>query len=78
MKSSKLTTKYQTTIPKEIRDILHLKPGDAVTFHIGENNTIVLKKSKNFDKAYMQALTSTLNEWESKDDEENFKHLQDI
>jgi AbrB family looped-hinge helix DNA binding protein len=42
MHSSKLTSKFQTTIPKEIREFLGLKAGDTVTF-VQRGNEIVLK-----------------------------------
>ena len=64
MKSSKLTTKYQTTIPKELRDILHLKPGDAITCPLRKWH-ITIRKTKNFDEASIQPFRSTLSEWES-------------
>lgn len=39
---SAITTKGQATIPKEIRDHLHLKPGDRVKFFIHPDGTVVL------------------------------------
>ena len=42
-----LTSKGQTTIPKEIRDSLHMKPGDRMTFTLMPDATVVLRlKSK--------------------------------
>lgn len=32
MPSSTLTSKGQTTLPKEIRDVLHLQPGDRIEY----------------------------------------------
>lgn len=78
MKSSKLTTKYQATIPKEIRNLLKLKPGDEISFAVTSDNTVIIKKTKQFDKAYIQALNSTLSEWESEYDEEDYRHLQNL
>lgn len=78
MSASKLTTKFQATIPKEIRQKLKLKAGDSVTFQIVDNNLVVIKKSSPLDKEYLRALKKTLSEWESSDDEAAYKHLQDI
>ena len=39
---SALTIKGQTTIPKAIRDHLHLKPGDRVKFFVHPDGTVVL------------------------------------
>jgi antitoxin PrlF len=42
-----LTSKGQTTIPKEIRDGLHMKAGDQMTFTLMPDNTVVMRvKSK--------------------------------
>lgn len=34
MPSSTLTTKGQTTLPKEVRDQLHLQPGDRIEYTV--------------------------------------------
>jgi AbrB family looped-hinge helix DNA binding protein len=39
---SAITTKGQTTIPKEIREHLGLKPGDRVKFFVHPDGTVVL------------------------------------
>ena len=39
---SKLTIKGQMTIPKAIREHLHLKPGDKVRFFVHPDGTVVL------------------------------------
>lgn len=49
MRSSKLTTKFQTTIPKEIRAKLNLKAGDRVNFEIHETGHVVVKKAQFID-----------------------------
>ena len=42
-----LTSKGQTTIPKEIRDSLGLKPGDRMTFTLMPDGTVIMRvKSK--------------------------------
>lgn len=39
---STLTSKGQTTLPKEVREALGLKPGDAVKFLIQADGTVTL------------------------------------
>jgi AbrB family looped-hinge helix DNA binding protein len=43
-----LTSKGQTTIPKEIRDSLGMKPGDRMTFTLMADGTVIMRvKTKN-------------------------------
>lgn len=39
-----LTSKGQVTIPKHIRDALHLEPGCAIEFRINRDGEVVLKR----------------------------------
>jgi len=39
---SALTSKGQITIPKELRDKLHLAPGDKVKFFLHPNGTLIV------------------------------------
>jgi len=38
---TKITTKYQTTIPREVRKYLDIKPGKEVEWHIVKSMVIV-------------------------------------
>ena len=78
MRASKLTSKFQATIPKEIRKALKLQAGDAIVFSIGTDGLVVIKKLQPLDKAYLEALNHTLTEWDSNHDDEAFANLQDI
>ena len=40
---SKMTSKGQTTIPKDIRETLGLKPGDRMTFTMLPNGTVLMR-----------------------------------
>lgn len=46
-----LTSKGQTTIPKEIRDSLGMKPGDRMTFTLMPDGTVVMRVKR---KSVMQ------------------------
>lgn len=78
MKPFKLTSKYQATIPKEVRKKLDIKAGDSIVFQIQKDGSIILKKAKPFDTAYLESLEHTLTEWNSKEDEDAFDDLQNI
>ena len=41
-----ITKKGQVTIPKDFRDMLHIKEGDTVIFEIKDNSLILMKKEK--------------------------------
>lgn len=43
MSFATMTTKGQTTIPKDIRDGLGLKPGDRMTFTLMPDGTVVMR-----------------------------------
>lgn len=74
MTSSKLTTKYQATIPESIREFLDLKKGDRIAFKISEDK-VLLNKVKSSDYEYLKSLSSTLSEWGTEDDDEAYKDL---
>ncbi|OQY16942.1 MAG: hypothetical protein B6I36_09640 [Desulfobacteraceae bacterium 4572_35.1] len=42
--TSKLTTKYQATIPKAVRNILHLKTGDTIAFDIEDDSILIMEE----------------------------------
>lgn len=43
MPASLITSKGQTTIPKKIREYLHLQPGDRVDFVVDEQGKVILE-----------------------------------
>ena len=75
MSDSKLTSKFQATIPQEIRTVLGLKAGDRIIFEIKKNKHIEIRKATPLDIAYLKSLESTLSEWNSKNDDEDFRDL---
>jgi len=53
---TKVTEKYQTTIPKRIRDVLKIKPGEKVEWYVIKD-MIVLRKPEKIEKP-VEFLTS--------------------
>jgi antitoxin PrlF len=74
MQTSRLSSKSQVTIPKEVRTALKAQPGDLISYEI-DGNVVFLKRVEPFDAAFHQALSNTLNEWASEADEEAFDAL---
>ena len=72
--TSKLTRKYQATIPEPVRKVLHLNAGDTVAFEI-EDDRIQLRKARPIDLEFARALEGTLDEWGGKADEEAYRGL---
>ena len=73
--SSKLTSKFQATVPKVVRETLSLTSKDQIVYEILEDNTVVVRKASPLDKAYLKGLDHTLNEWNSDDDEKAYQNL---
>lgn len=71
---SRLSSKGQVTIPAAVREKLHLEPGDTVIYEV-EDERAVLRRAEPFDVAYHAALSDTLDEWASPEDEEAFGDL---
>lgn len=71
---SKLTKKYQATVPAPVRKKLNLNAGDVIAFEI-EDDAIKLRKARPVDIEFCSALVPTLSEWESQNDEEAYSDL---
>jgi len=74
MLASKVTTKYQATIPLEVRERLGIRQGDMVAFEL-ENGVVRLRRVVPLDVEYAKALAGTLSEWASENDEEAYRGL---
>jgi len=74
MATSKLTEKYQTTIPDTVRRLLYLEAGDVIAFDIKDKD-VHIRKARPPDLAFTQSLEDTLNEWASEADEEAYRDL---
>ena len=71
---SKVTSKGQTTLPREVREALSLSPGDRVVYDI-EGDAVVIRKLMPLDATYLSALQTTLAEWNSPEDAEAYDDL---
>ena len=72
--TSKLTRKYQATIPEAVREKLDLHAGDVIAFEI-EHDAVMIRKVQPIDTAFAKALVGTLSEWASEHDEEAYRDL---
>ena len=63
----KITSKAQTTLPKEVREVLGVKAGDMLVYRIAKGK-VTLARAEPMDRAYLKAVESTLSEWSSAED----------
>ena len=71
---SKLSRKGQITIPKQVRKVLGISPGDSISYVV-KGSSVILRRVDPFDLAFHRALSKTLDEWASPDDEKAFRGL---
>ena len=74
LQTSKLTSKFQTTVPLAVRKVLNLRAGDLVGFEV-IGDEIKLRRATPLDVAFAQALAGTLTEWSSAADDLAFADL---
>jgi antitoxin PrlF len=74
MEASKLTSKYQATVPKNVRDFLGLEKGDLISFEV-KKGQVTVKKISPMDWQFARSLESTFSEWQSDNDEEAYRDL---
>ena len=72
--TSKVTQKYQATIPQAVRKKLEIEKGDRIIFEI-EDEKVILKKVSSPDWEYLESVFATLSEWSSDADEEAYRDL---
>lgn len=72
---AKVTAKGQTTIPRQVRAALHVKPGDLIVWEATAEGTATVRRVEPLDVEYLQAVESTLSEWAGEADEEAYREL---
>ena len=70
----KITSKAQTTVPKEVREALGVKPGDMLVYRIAKGK-VTLARAEPLDRTYLKGLEATLSEWDSAEDAAAFDKL---
>lgn len=74
MEHARLTASGRTTIPKAIRDAIGLRGGETLTFAV-EGDRVIVRKAASDESAWTDALSATLTEWESPEDEAAWRDL---
>lgn len=72
---AKITSKGQTTIPREIRAALKAGPGDYLAWDVGPDGVARVRRVQPLDLEYLRAVEATLDEWSSAADEAAYGEL---
>jgi AbrB family looped-hinge helix DNA binding protein len=72
--ASRLTRKYQATIPAAVRRVLRLRQGDVIQFDI-DGDRVTVRRQNAEDRAYLKGLEVALGEWSSRFDDEAYADL---
>lgn len=75
MPVSTLTTKYQATIPRPVRDALGLGAGDRIEFLLDAKGVVRVRKAPPADAELRALETSLAPEWDSPEDDAAFSKL---
>jgi len=70
MITSKVTAKAQTTIPRPVRDALHVKPGDEVAYEIRGSQVILTRAKTGAEDPF-----ATFTEWSGENDQRAYGKL---
>lgn len=72
--TTKITSKGQISVPKAIRERLGVQPGDTLIYEVS-GETVLIKRLEPFDAAFHAAISATLDEWNSAEDDAAFSAL---
>jgi antitoxin PrlF len=68
---SKVTSKFQTVIPKPVRERLGLKTGDALRYTVAADGVVTVEKAPSVEDDPF----ASFEEWRSDEDEELYRGL---
>ena len=71
---SRLTTKYQATVPRLVWVWLGVVAGDSSAFVV-EADRVSVRRAEPLDREYARALSGTMSEWLSPADEQAYRDL---
>lgn len=65
----------RTIVPPEVCAALALEPGDVLEWEVDTLGRVQVRRAPAIDNAYHSALSATLTEWESPQDEKAYRDL---
>ncbi|MDD5084221.1 MAG: AbrB/MazE/SpoVT family DNA-binding domain-containing protein [Candidatus Moranbacteria bacterium] len=73
--TAKITGKGQVTIPAAVRKSLHLETGDTLLWQTDADGRLWVRRLEPLDLEYLAAVSRTLSEWDSPEDEAAYGNL---
>jgi antitoxin PrlF len=67
--TSRISSKGQTTVPKEIREALNVDSGDLIQYEI-DGNIIRIRRIDSEENIWLKSVESTLEEWHGSEDDD--------
>ena len=74
MEMSRITAKYQATVPGDARAALGVGAGDQLLWQVADG-VVTVRRAEPLDLAFAAAVATTLDEWGSEADERAFASL---
>jgi antitoxin PrlF len=72
---AKISSKGQVTIPADVRKKLQLATGDTIAWETEADGRIWVRRLEPLDLDYLAAVSGTLSEWNSTEDDEAYRDL---
>jgi AbrB family looped-hinge helix DNA binding protein len=72
---AKISGKGQVTVPVEVRRALGIKAGDVLIWDVESKDRATVRRAQPIDVDYLTAISGTLSEWASAEDDEAFRDL---
>lgn len=72
---AKMSSKGQITVPADIRRALNVSQGDTLVWETTSQGQVIVKRVEPLDLDYLAAISGTLSEWNSVEDDEAFRDL---
>jgi antitoxin PrlF len=81
MEMSRVTSKYQATVPADVRAVLGVKAGDTISWQVDEGGEVKVRRvaDPSLDPKWQNATlidSKSFGEWLSEEDEEAWRDYQ--
>lgn len=72
---ARITAKGQTTVPKVVREALHVAAGDMIIWEVTPTGTAEVRRVQPLDVEYLHAVQGTMSEWTGAEDDKAYRDL---